>query len=469
MWLGPYIYNGNVPLSSGRWFLRYWDIFNFGIHVNPYTTIMTLLLFVLGTEVMTSIYEIKSGSWKDYLISMLFLCNMIVCVAVSYLQVSRSFGLAFLFAMVCAKCIVCSIKRNMFVFLGSVCLAFTMGIYQAYLGCILLAALIYMVLMIQKGCDFRKIAGYFLRGCITGILGFVLYELLLHINLWWFNTEMSAYNGANEISLWTILKSFIPSVKKAYTVFGQYFSGKNYRWNILSDRLQIICLGVLILYTLWRGIVSVLKSHIHILLWILLLLLVPMAANITFILAPASSFQPQQTAQVALVVPMLCVIIFSLPPKNAMPYAMAVLSAVLLLHGMIGQTLTEQEAMYEGTLASEKIAENVFHALTESNLYKKEKRYALIGAPCDNPMFYVTPLYYKANGYAKVGGPWWNSYLDLWSWRGIFNYRLGIQMPFCDESQYNELLDSEEVQNMPLFPAEGAIKEINDIVVIKIS
>lgn len=468
MWLGPYLYNGNWILSLGRWFVRYWDKLVFGIHVNPNATVVALLLFVLGTEVMVSTFGIKVGSWKDYLISLLFLCNMIVCVTVSYLQVSRVFALAFLLAMICVKCIVCSQEKKIFVLYGAVCLAFVTGIYQAYLGCILLVALVYLILMVQDRCDYRKIRRYLLCGGMTGVMGFCLYEMLLYINLWWFKVSMSSYNGADEISVGVILRNFFSSMKKAYIAFFQYFAGRFYRWNILSDRIQIICLTILVLYIFWRAITS-LRQRARILLWAVLLLLIPVAANVTFILAPASSLQPQQTAQLALVMPMMGVCLFRGMEKCSWMRAIIVSLTVLMLHGMAGQTLVEQEAMYEGTLAAEKIAESIFQSLVENNLYERGKRYALIGAPCDSPMFYATPLYYKANNYAKVSGPWWDSYLDHWSWRGIFQFRLGINLPFCDEGLYEDLLDLEKVQDMPLYPSEGSMQEINGVIIIKVS
>ena len=96
MWNGPYLFAGNWVLSIGRWAIRYLDCFLFGIHVNPIMTIGTLLLFVLGTEILIGIFRIAVGSWKDYLISMLFLCNMVVCISLSYLYTSAIYGLAFL-------------------------------------------------------------------------------------------------------------------------------------------------------------------------------------------------------------------------------------------------------------------------------------------------------------------------------------------------------------------------------------
>ena len=125
--------------------------------------------------------------------------------------------------------------------------------------------------------------------------------------------------------------------------------------------------------------------------------------------------------------------------------------------------------MKEGTIAAENIAQSVYQTLLQNGQYDVNKTYALIGSPSGNPLFYVTPIYDKANVYAKVGGPWWESELSQRTWNGIYKYRLGINLPECLNIEYSSLLQNESVKMMPLYPAEGSIKEINGIIVIKVS
>lgn len=169
MWNGPYFFGGNWELSIGRWFIRYWDYFlHMSIHVNPFTTIVALFFFVLGTEVLIDLLEIECGSWKDYLISFLFLGNMIICVTISYLYTSRVFGIAFLFSMICVWCIKHGVEKRWLVIAASLSLNFMMGIYQAYLGCVVVAALAVLLLMIMKNEENDRILYYIGGGFHTG-------------------------------------------------------------------------------------------------------------------------------------------------------------------------------------------------------------------------------------------------------------------------------------------------------------
>ena len=49
IWNGTYYEAGNWELSLGRWAIPYLDITHFGVSTHPWSTILTLLFFVLGT------------------------------------------------------------------------------------------------------------------------------------------------------------------------------------------------------------------------------------------------------------------------------------------------------------------------------------------------------------------------------------------------------------------------------------
>lgn len=471
MWNGPYYSAGNWELSIGRWAIRYLDSFQFGIHVNPITTIVTLLLFILGTEIMIGIFGFAVGSWKDYLVSMLFLCNMTVCVSLSYLYTSVIYGLAFLIGMLCAKCIIDSKKKKYLLFVGAVCLALVMGLYQSYLGCIVLTVVTYLIVMSKGDYELREIFRFVLRGIEVGIMGFCLYEVILYLNLHFFRVSISPYNGANQISLSVIVSNLLPSIKRTYVGFFKYFTGKSYKWNVFGDKVQEVIFGIFLIYYIGFWGTTLFKSKLHRLLWMFFVLLLPLATNVTYILAPQSSFFEQQTAPMALMVSMAVVLLLKVSQKKMQYFrdmAIAVLS-VLLLYGTAYQTLIDQEAMREGTIASETMAQDIFQSLVERGYYSPDKRYALIGAPGNNPMFFVTPIYNRANWYARIGGPWWGTELDIRSWGGIYHYRLGINILTCNANEYEELLKLDEVKNMPMYPSEGFIREINGIIVIRIS
>lgn len=77
IWNGTYFNAGNWELSLGRWAIRYWDKLHYGISVHPFSSVVTLVFFIFGTCLLIDLFNIKAGSLMDYLISGLFLSNII--------------------------------------------------------------------------------------------------------------------------------------------------------------------------------------------------------------------------------------------------------------------------------------------------------------------------------------------------------------------------------------------------------
>ena len=78
IWNGTYFNAGNWELSLGRWAIRYWDKLHYGISVHPFSSVVTLVFFIFGTCLLIDLFNIKAGSLMDYLISGLFLSNVVV-------------------------------------------------------------------------------------------------------------------------------------------------------------------------------------------------------------------------------------------------------------------------------------------------------------------------------------------------------------------------------------------------------
>ena len=244
LWQGFYHFEGSWSVSLGRYLWPYLDKILMGLHTNPFSSIVTLFIFTIGTELMIDALNIERGTIKDYLISMLFLCNMIVCIDLSYTYMSCVFAISFTLGMLCAKCIFYSEKFEWkSIAVGALSLAAMMAFYQAYIGTCVLVCLVCIVLAICQNESFKNILNKIIRGITVAVAGFVLYEIGWEINLLIFNTERSSYNGANQ-SLSQIVKNIVPSMRKAYTFFFKYLTGNLHHWNMISDKLV---LGILVL------------------------------------------------------------------------------------------------------------------------------------------------------------------------------------------------------------------------------
>lgn len=147
----------------------------------------------------------------------------------------------------------------------------------------------------------------------------------------------------------------------------------------------------------------------------------------------------------------------------------AVTISAVMIWGSAYQTIIDQEAMHQGSIAVKTISNSVISELEDMELYSADREYAIIGSLRRNNLTYLNELYYMSNSYATVAGGYWSGNLDSWTWRGIFHNMSGINLKMCNDEEYVKLLTNLEVQEMPVYPEKGFIREIEGIVVIKLS
>lgn len=487
IWNGSYYEAGNWELSLGRWAIRYLDITHFGVSIHPWSTILTLAFFVLGTCFLIDLFQIKIGSIFDYLVSGLFLSNVVVCASISYLYTSNIYGCSFLLAVLSIWLIVKGVENqynnqkslrisNIIPFLGGgICIAVVLGLYQAYLGCIALIALLFLVFLLYRNIPWKYIRNYIVGGCATGIGGFIVFEIILKVELLRYNVEMSSYNGADTLSVSNIISNLSTSIRRAYEIFFNYFCGVDEtKWNLFAGNklfilVMMLCLLTVIIMALTQ------KKFLNTVVGFIAVALLPLAANIVVILVPGSAYQTWQTAPCALIIPVTACILYKqfcevkfLKLKNISKSGIALIS-IFIIWGSIYQTQIDQEALRQGTVAAKSMAQNILSVLYEENMYSVEKQYAVIGAPCNNSSINLNKIYYEANSYAMIAGPYWDGSLDLRTWRGIFTNLCGVNLPLCSDSDYECLLKDSRVKDMTNFPEKGSIQEINGIVLIHVS
>lgn len=184
-----------------------------------------------------------------------------------------------------------------------------LGLYQAYCGCIAFIGAVYLVYIIFVCDETIYLKKYIFVSAITAVCGAIIYELVLHEELFRYNVELSSYNGANSLSLENIFDNIIPSLLRTYKIAWEYIMGIGYKWNLNNSGLILISLffilGVSIIYAF-----VIHRNFIRLFVASIVILLLPVFANIVVILIPNSAYHEQQTAPLALVFPVaicLCI------------------------------------------------------------------------------------------------------------------------------------------------------------------
>ena len=115
------------------------------------------------------------------------------------------------------------------------------------------------------------------------------------------------------------------------------------------------------------------------------------------------------------------------------------------------------------------VVAEIHERLGAEELLSEELRYCFIGTPAGNSMYYRSETFWNANGYTYIGGGWLDAASITRSWNGLVHDICQIQINICPADEYERLSQDERVNSMPVFPEEGSIIRIGDVVVVKVS
>lgn len=210
------------------------------------------------------------------------------------------------------------------------------------------------------------------------------------------------------------------------------------------------------------------RSITKALLFVLFIAAIPIASNAVLLITTGVWVSLHMSVAMALCISvLLCVEAQDCSGKVwSWIWKINVLILLIVLYGNIYQLQIDQEAMWEGQKATTTIATEIIHKLDETGNLDTNAQYCVLGNPTQNDLFYFSVIMEKANGDVRFGD--WNTGMRR-SWQGVFRYLCGINLEMCSLADYNAIAANPEVESMAIFPEEGCIIRIDDIIVIKIS
>lgn len=158
LWWHSIFYAKEWERSIGRWFWPYIDHARFGICSVALNSCITFVLEILAICILIEIFEIKR-KFQRILFGVLFLSSPLLCEVLSYAYMSPTFGCAFLTSVIAFAFIVKQRNWILPIVGGSICIAISMGCYQAYLGVTCILILLYFMKQVLKQDSFKTLGG----------------------------------------------------------------------------------------------------------------------------------------------------------------------------------------------------------------------------------------------------------------------------------------------------------------------
>jgi hypothetical protein len=356
---------------------------------------------------------------------------------------------------------------------GMAAIAMGMGCYQAYFAW---SAALLVMSMIKDICEDRWkhrnssciIAGLWYVLCLSA--GMILYMIILKIMLFQTGTELSDYQGINEMGsiTWSVLKERIVT---SYSEFFGFYANDTEVFHAAFPKLAAVCL-----VTGYASLVFIViqkkfyRKPIILPVLTALAVIIPVACNLVYIMTDVSAVH--MVMRYPMVLPLLipAVVadgILSLP-SGTFPVSRICAAVVCVL--LIMQTACAYEFILitnRAYFSMDMTYENMYAFYTKLTAkielqegYTHTSTIAMIGeAEGDShvPDTHLTGV--------KTG----DAALNIYTRNHFLSYFLGSDYKFADSDTCMKIRYSDKFKAMPSYPDAGSIDVIYGVIVVKLS
>lgn len=457
---------GDWEISLGRGLQRYADRARFGLVSSSWNSIICFALIGIGDVLLIKKMSLEKSAFS-FLLILISIVNPVIAESLSYSYMSVNFALAFLLSVISFYFIPFD-KKNIFRNSVISCFAFavSMAFYQAYIGVFATCCLLFAIGKLLKLQNIKKVLMYLINCLIVFVLGGGIYYAITELLLFRAGIEMASYKGADNVGVISIIKNVPWSFIKTYKEFWNYVIVNKMNTNLEFSRVMSIFVAILILGIFLVQFVKVFrKNKKNAFLMLFLFALIPCGTCIIVMIAVDNSITGLMAMGIVSIFMMFYTVVENAKWEKNVYY---VVIAVLMWY-WIGTVENDQIALKEGITATTTIATEIMQDVNDCSDYEYGNRIAFVGRTADNPCFYVSEAYNMANGYAQFGKWSTDPRNNRVTWSGIYNVYCGRVIPICDDETYSQLILSQEVEEMPIYPEEGYMQLIDDVLVVKVS
>lgn len=464
-----YLLFGDNALTSGRW--NSGTLFTTTLMSPVVKFIFVILTLTICSILICDIFKIKSKK-NMILIPLLLTTFPTLALSFSYLFMVEVYMVS-LFLSVFAIWVTLKFKYGFI--LGSLSIAFSLGSYQAYIGFAVALVIIYIIKEIINKEDTKKIINTIIKLFLMGVIGVILYFVILNILLKINNMILSDYKGANSMGIPPI-SEWPKQLIRTYKHFLGYFLGFSfYKTPIIETLLRITTL--VISFSLF--IVKIIKEKIYLnktnlIILILCMITIPLTFNIVDFMAYKTDLSSLQIYNYVLLY-ILCIVIMDGINKKKLILNIAIILLVIISYINfidVNRHYTKLETIYSYTT---NLNNRVLTRIESTENYNPNMPVMFIGVDGSNfneNLFYFPNINDKLTFDQTLWGGKYIGYADLYSFRNdkkifkMFNHQFGIELKRASDEERVKVLTSDEYKKMGTYPEKDSIKVIEGILVV---
>lgn len=450
------LFGKGESLSSGRWALALTSWVFPDLSMPWINGMLSLFMLIAAACITVRVFEVKSGLIKAVLAALMVVFPSQI-VTFSYMFTCAPYALAVLLAVLSVYVVLCTGGKPRFC-VGAVLLAFSLGIYQAYLAVPASFCVVYLIMLTLDGkCSVREIIRKGLECLLYLFLALVVYYLVNKLAMTLTHTQ---YNSYADASFQTDIESVLFGIRVAFTAFLGYFYRGYYHLvaTPLSAALHFLCLALCGFELVVFMFKCRDKSRVALLL--LLLLLVPLSVNCLYIVS-AQRHTLMLYSFVAVYI-LACVSCESLmrekhhAVRDILCAAMALIVCCNVLYA--NRLYLKMKLEYENAYS--------FYSTLTSRI-KETPGYG------EDTMVFITgdahELLHESDEIdtSDLVGIM-EGLINVYSRSDFLTYYAGFAPPTFDWAKWDASGAIAEVDSMPIYPYDGSVKLVDDFIIVKL-
>ena len=357
---------------------------------------------------------------------------------------------------------------------GMLPLCLSLGLYQSYISTTITLVLLSLILRLLKGGEFKEVMQKGIHAILMLIGGGLLYFVAMKGMLLLSPVSLKEDNYNSVTGFLSLRLSALPGlIWKDYlrTVYRIVATPSAYpEWMVIGGHVVLFLLaGILFWIMLWNRT----KGRKERILAVVLLVIVPVAMNVAYILSGGMSHELMHFAFNLIYVFFLLLaervewnkLVFGIRIKK-IAAAVIVLMTLMILWGNVrlANTLYLKKNMeYDANMV---FFTGVVDRMEMTEGYRAGDTQVVF---VELPVIQLTdaPGFEKVNTIAGM----WKNYVpngtDPWSYQAYFKYVLLNPAMMAEQAVWSRMQDDPRVLAMPVYPAEGSVAMIDDVLVVR--
>lgn len=467
---------GKVETESGRWLINIIDTLRKNLAIPTITTIISIIITAITSVFVVDLLKLKSKI--SAIITAVFLeVSPCLTLTLLYSYTADAYSYAFLFATLAVWFIYKEKNRILNIILGSIFTMLTLALYQSYIGAVIGLCILKPIVDILSKKDYKKIFINIGLSMISVLIGLLFYWGSEQIALNIYNTKLSTYGGASEIGISNTIKNLPNSLKKIYGYFINFFIGGDIvnnpcmSRNIFYKCLFLVEAILLLIVLIFRNEENRKKKLIDAILISIMSFLLPIGLNFVILIAPETICYPLNTSQFILIIPFFMVILENFEFSRGIILKWISLSLCFIISFTYflaaNATYTGVRMKYNQAYTT---AVRIVDRIENCEGYTPDKQWLICGILDDSNTSQVSEIYFLTLG-GFVNGPIFhgNYWGMIQTWRSFMQVYMGIQPNFCSVEDYFKICGTKYFKDMPVFPAQGSVAEIDGVMVVKLT